>query len=86
MDVPINFVDKKLKESRNDVSDREYLEGKADIHEADINFQIGVREIYLQQCQKDSNFLRVDCSDADGNMLPPDKIFSKIKEIVDKYV
>ena len=74
LDVPINFVDKKLKESRDDVSDREYLNGKADIHEADIEFQIGVREIYLQQCQIDKNFIRVDCSDNDGMMLPPERI------------
>ena len=86
LDVPINFVDKKLKESRDDVSDREYLNGKADIHEADIEFQIGVREIYLQQCQIDKNFIRVDCSDNDGMMLPPERIFNKIKDIVDKFI
>ncbi len=86
LDVPISFVDKKLKESRDDVSDREYLEGKADIHEADIKFQIGVRDIYLKQCELDSNFIRIDCADKNGEMLPPDSIFAKIKEVVDKYI
>jgi dTMP kinase len=47
LNVPIEFVDSKLKESRNGDDDRDYLNGKEDIHEADIKFQISVREIYL---------------------------------------
>jgi thymidylate kinase len=81
LDVPINFVDKKLKESRTG-DERDYLEGKADIHEADIRFQISVREYYLQQTNMDKNFKRVDCSDSQGNMLPPQDIFSKIKTLL----
>lgn len=82
LDVPISFVDKKLKESRNDDDDRDYLNGKADIHEADIQFQIGVREIYMQQSIRDSNFIRVDCGDHQGNMLAPDKIFNRIENVI----
>lgn len=86
LDVPINFVDKKLKESRNEDSEREYLNGKGDIHEADIEFQIGVRELYLQQCAEDSNFIRVDCADAEGNMLPPNEIFFKLQQVVKNVI
>ncbi len=84
LNVPIEFVDSKLKESRNGDDDRDYLNGKSDIHEADIRFQISVREIYLQQTELDSNFVKVCCEDANGKMLPPMDIFANIKEQVDK--
>ena len=84
LDVPISFVDSKLKESRSGDDDRDYLNGKEDIHEADIKFQISVREIYLQQTELDPNFVKVCCEDADGKMLPPADIFANIKEQVDK--
>ncbi len=79
LDVPIDFVDKKLKENREG-DDREYLKGKSDIHEANIQFQIDVRELYLQQTVLDKNFIRVECSDADGKMLPPCDIFANIEK------
>ncbi len=84
LNVPIEFVDSKLKESRNGDDDRDYLNGKEDIHEADIKFQISVREIYLQQTELDANFVKVCCEDAYGKMLPPAEIFANIKEQVDK--
>ncbi len=82
LDVPIGFVEQKLAASRHG-SDRSYLEGSKDIHEADIEFQKRVREVYLQQCAIDPKFIRIDCSDAEGMMLPPDDIFAKIKAAVD---
>ena len=39
LDVPISFVDDKLHHSREGDDDRDYLNGKADIHEASIEFQ-----------------------------------------------
>lgn len=84
LNVPIEFVDSKLKESREADDDRHYLNGKTDIHEADIRFQISVREIYLQQTELDPNFVKVCCEDAQGKMLPPALIFENIKEQVDK--
>ena len=84
LNVPIEFVDSKLKESRSGDDDRDYLNGKADIHEADIRFQMSVREIYLQQTEMDSDFVKVCCEDALGKMLPPAQIFENIKEQVDK--
>lgn len=82
LDVPIGFVDSKLKAERKG-DDREYLHGKSDIHEADITFQMKVRKVYLSQCEEDPNFKRIDCSDADGSMLPADMIFGKIKNEID---
>ena len=85
LDVPIAFVESKLKSQRGG-ADRDYLEGAQDIHEADIEFQKRVREIYRQQCEIDPKFIRIDCSDEYGQMLPPDEIFAKVKEVVDKAV
>ena len=83
LDVPIDFVDSRLKASRADDSDRDYLKGKADIHEADINLQKKVRGQYIRQCALDPDFVRIDCSGKDGGMLPPDDIFAKIKVQID---
>ena len=85
LDVPIDFVEKKLKSSRNG-QDREYLEGGQDIHEADIEIQKKVRSIYRKQCESDPKFIRIDCSDEYGMMLPPDDIFAKIRNAVDEAI
>ena len=81
LDVPISFVDDKLHNAREG-SERDYLEGKSDIHEADIEFQKKVRAIYLRQCELDSSFIRIDCSDEAGRMLPAERIFEKIRKIL----
>jgi len=78
LDVPLNFVDKKLSESRAG-DDREYLKGKKDIHEASIDFQSKVRERYLKECKRDPGFVRIECSDSNGDMLPASDIFNLIK-------
>lgn len=83
LDVPISFVESKLTSVRKG-SDRKYLSGANDIHEADIAFQKRVREVYLRQCEADPDFVRVDCSDEFGEMLPPDEIFARIRVEVDK--
>ena len=83
LDVPIGFVEKKLENPRGG-SDRDYLEGGSDIHEADIQFQKRVREVYLDQCRKDTDFVRIDCSDAYGAMLPPDAISDAVRKVVDQ--
>ncbi len=82
LDVPIEFVESKLKNQRGG-ADRDYLEGAQDIHEADIQFQVKVRDIYRKQCELDPKFIRIDCSDEEGKMLPPGNIFAKVKEVVD---
>lgn len=82
LDVPIGFVEKKLEAGRKG-DDREYLEGKTDIHEADIEFQKRVREVYVSQCEMDPDFTRIDCRSCDGSMLPPDEIAAAIMATVD---
>ena len=82
LDVPISFVESSLQANRKG-DDRSYLQGRQDIHEASIEFQKRVREIYLRQASLDKDFLIIDCSDPEGKMLPPDDIFTKIKSAVD---
>ncbi len=82
LDVPIEFVESKLSNARGG-NDREYLNGAQDIHEADIEFQKRVRNIYRRQCELDPKFIRIDCSDEYGMMLPPGAIFARIKNVVD---
>lgn len=85
LDVPISFVESKLTSQRGG-ADRSYLEGAQDIHEADIQFQVRVRNIYRRQCEIDPKFIRIDCSDEEGRMLPPGDIFAKVKEVVDSAI
>ena len=85
LDVPISFVESKLKSDRAG-DDRDYLEGAQDIHEADIEFQKRVRAIYRRQCELDPKFIRIDCSDEYGMMLPPGAIFEKVKAVVDSTI
>lgn len=85
LDVPLGFVEESLTRQREG-SDRDYLQGKGDIHEADIDFQRRVRDVYLKQCSLDPALRRVDCSSKDGRMLPPDDIFSLVKAEVDKVL
>lgn len=80
LDVPIGFVEQSLRKDRGG-DDREYLAGGSDIHEADIEFQKKVRAMYRRQASLDPSFVVVDCSDEFGYMLPPDKIFEKIKAV-----
>lgn len=77
LDTPLSFVKKQL-ESHREGSDRDYLGANKDIHEASIAFQESVRNEYLKLCSEDPHFIRIDCSDAAGEMLPADEIFAKI--------
>src|SRR5574344_616230 len=81
LDVPLSFVDKMLKENREG-NERDYLNGKADIHEASIDFQSNVRKFYIAQTESDKNFIRINCSDSKGEMLPTEEIFKKISPLL----
>lgn len=85
LDVPIGFVKDRLSSVRQG-HDRDYLEGSKDIHESDLEFQKKVKSVYERQASLDSRFIRIDCSDADGRMLPPDEIAEKVRQTVDKVL
>ena len=84
LDVPIGFVEKSLAVQRAG-ADRGYLRGQQDIHEADIAFQQRVRDMYRRQAALDPHFIVVDCSGPDGEMLPPEVIFNKIKAVYESH-
>lgn len=84
LNVPFDFTRQRLTEQRTGDS-RHYLQGKDDIHEKDLSFQEKVRNIYLEQQQFDTNFVVLDCTDANGQMLKPDVISEMIlNEIVSR--
>lgn len=83
LDVPLGFVEKNLASHRTG-TDRSYLEGSGDIHEANISFQEKVRREYLSLCAEDPRFVRIDCSSTDGTILTPEAISAAVKEEVDK--
>ena len=85
LDVPVSFVEASLAAQREG-EDRSYLEGGRDIHEADIEFQKKVRGMYLAQMSRDPHFKRIDCAGENGEMLPPDAIFERIREVVDTFL
>lgn len=85
LDVPLGFVAQKLKAPR-DGDDRSYLQGKSDIHEANLDFQEKVREVYVAQTLLDSHFEAIACGDPNGGMLLADAIFTRIKAHIDKYI
>lgn len=85
LDVPFSFTTKKLTEQRNG-DDRDYLQGKADIHENDLSLQEKVRRAYLWQCEVDSNVKRISCESESGTMLPPESISKSIINLVENHL
>lgn len=81
LDVPHHFTEKKLSGSRTG-EDRSYLNGTLDIHEESLDFQRKVRDIYLRVAKMDNRLTVVDCSNEKGDMLPPERIFNRITELL----
>lgn len=80
LDVPFSFTTNSLKNQREG-DDRDYLQGKQDIHEADLSFQEKVRQEYLALVDNDETFQVVPCyDDKNESMLAPDIIFERILE------
>lgn len=77
LDVPFDFTTKRLQENR-DGDDRAYLKGKVDIHEANLDFQRKVKEMYLWQASNYSGFEIINCKGNNNEMLTPTEIFDKI--------
>lgn len=78
LDVPFKFTERKLTEAREG-DDRAYLQGGRDIHEASLDLQRRVREVYLEAAASGNDLVVVDCSD-NSEMASPDTIFERIRE------
>lgn len=79
LDVPFSFTERKLT-SQREGDDREYLQGGRDIHEASLDLQRRVREVYLEAAADYDDLRVVDCSTTDGMMATPDTIYERIME------
>ncbi len=77
LDVPFEFTKRKLEEQR-DGEDRDYLQGKKDIHESSLALQQSVREVYLSAAEVDNALQIVNCVAESGEMELPLNIFDKI--------
>ena len=81
LDVPFAFTAKKLTETREG-EDRAYLQGQKDIHEASLDLQRAVREVYLDAAAEGDDIQVVDCSTEEGAMASPEVIFERIMAYV----
>ncbi|MFO8236626.1 MAG: dTMP kinase [Bacteroidales bacterium] len=81
LDAPIEFIRSNLANKRTG-EDRQYLEGKEDIHEKDINFQKKVRAIYLQEVNKENYFYSISCYDEMNQIMPPQVTMNKILKFI----
>lgn len=77
LDVPFDFTSRSLGNQRAG-DDRGYLQGKQDIHEADLSFQEKVRQEYLELVQMDADFELLKCYNPQMQMLAPHEIFQLI--------
>jgi dTMP kinase len=82
LDVPFEFTAGRLAATREG-DDRAYLHGSTDIHEASLDLQRAVRQVYIEAVQSDARIKTVDCSDGDGRIASPDVIFERVKEYID---
>lgn len=81
LDVPFRFTQDRLTAARQG-EDRRYLQGKADIHEASLDLQQAVRQVYLEQPPLDPSFQIVCCASEQGDMLPPEQVHQRIVNLL----
>lgn len=79
--TPPAFSEKRLEERRHD-EEREYLQGKEDIHEADIAFQREVRSVFDGLGARIANYITIACADENDQILPPEIIHKAVWELV----
>ena len=79
LSVPLEFIKKNLSEVRTG-EDRDYLNGKEDIHEKSLSLQENVYKEYVKLLDIRSDFGKVDCFDAEGRFLPKEDIHAMIWE------
>lgn len=85
LDVPFAFTARKLTETREG-DDRNYLQGGKDIHEASLDLQRRVREVYLEAADVYDDLKVVDCSTDKGTMASPEDIYRRIMNFVEPLV
>jgi len=79
-DLPIDIIKERLENNRVG-QDRDYLDGKEDIHEKSLELQSKVRKIYLGLTEL-KNYKIINCLDNKGNVLTPTELFETYKKII----
>jgi dTMP kinase len=77
LDVPFDFTKERLTGHRSG-DDRQYLNGRQDIHENDLSFQERVRNVYHSICPGLGDLTIVDCANEQGQIKSPEAIFDSL--------
>lgn len=85
LDVPFTFVEAALDKRRAN-EDREYLQGKDDIHEKDFSLQRAVKKEYDTLLATDKTINRIACFNEDQQMRPIADIHAEIIQLVNSQV
>jgi dTMP kinase len=82
--VPFHFIQQQLNRERQG-SDRDYLRGKDDIHEQDIQFQKQVENVYMDVCNTmPSQLSYLNCMNESKNMMSVEEIHNKMIHLLKK--
>lgn len=85
LDVPFSFVTSAL-EKRRANEDRDYLQGKDDIHEKDTSLQQAVKKEYEAMVAADDTINRITCCNEAGSMRSKEEIHAEIIQLVNSRV
>jgi dTMP kinase len=77
LDVSFDHIVRSVSNTRKG-DDRDYLNGKVDIHEASLTLQKNVYDEYQKMVREQPDFVAIACCDAMGKMLEPEVINEKI--------
>ncbi|MDR0892734.1 MAG: thymidylate kinase [Mediterranea sp.] len=73
LNVPFSFIERSLSQKRVG-EDRDYLNGKEDIHEQSLDLQRHVYEVYCSLLKEREDLVGIDCFDAEHRFLPKEEI------------
>jgi len=79
LDVSFDHIVQSLSNNRTG-NDRDYLNGKIDIHEASLVLQKNVYDEYKKMVHEQPNFTAIPCCDEQGKLLAPSMINEKIAD------
>ena len=77
LDVPFEIIESNLKMHRTG-EDRDYLNGKKDIHENALDFQLEVYKQYKNLSQTEADLIALDCSGPYNGLLSIEDVHQKI--------
>jgi len=77
LNVSLDSIRQSLSKARNG-NERNYLNGKQDIHEESLTLQRKVHNEYLKILTEQNNFIAVDCCDENNQLLSPEHINTMI--------